>query len=62
MLDNQGRSTLGLHAAGARFMSRAGRRGAVRRTFVGMQEARFWPGRASSREINETASDETADS
>ena len=34
----------------------------IRRTCVGMQEARFWPGRASSRDINVTASDETADS
>ena len=61
-LHSADRSTLGLHAAGARFRSREGRRGRSVAPSSACKEARFWPGRASSREITVTASDARADS
>ena len=56
-------STLEVHAAGARFRSRGCRRSrSAAPPSSACKEAQMMPGRASSREIAVTASDETFDS
>ena len=61
-LHSAGQSTLGVHAAGARFRSRECRRSrSAAPPSSDAKEGQMMPGRASSREIAVTASIETFD-